>query len=78
VAGGLLDLDDDACWALHERRDASADGRFVIGVRTTGVYCRPSCAGAPRRENVFFVRDAEAARAHGLRPCLRCAPDAVA
>ncbi|HEY6761926.1 MAG TPA: methylated-DNA--[protein]-cysteine S-methyltransferase, partial [Baekduia sp.] len=43
VAGGALDLDDDACWDLHLRRDASADGAFLIGVRTTGVYCRPSC-----------------------------------
>jgi methylated-DNA-[protein]-cysteine S-methyltransferase len=78
VAGGALDLDDDLCWAIHERRDASADGRFLIGVRTSGVYCRPSCSGRPLRENVFFVRDAEGARRHGLRACLRCRPDAAA
>jgi methylated-DNA-[protein]-cysteine S-methyltransferase len=77
VAGGALDLDDDACWAIHERRDARADGRFLIGVRTSGVYCRPSCPGRPRRENVFYVRDAAAARRHGLRPCRRCTPDAA-
>jgi methylated-DNA-[protein]-cysteine S-methyltransferase len=77
VAGGVLDLDDDTCWAIHERRDALADGGFLIGVRTSGVYCRPSCPGRPRRENVFYVRDAAAARRHGLRPCLRCTPDAA-
>jgi methylated-DNA-[protein]-cysteine S-methyltransferase len=76
VAGGAFDLDDDACWALHERRDASADGTFFIGVRTSGVYCRPSCSGQPLRENVFFVRDAAGARRQGLRACLRCRPDA--
>jgi methylated-DNA-[protein]-cysteine S-methyltransferase len=77
VAGGALDLDDDTCWALHEQRDAQADGRFFIGVRTSGVYCRPSCAGRPLRENVFYVGDAAAARRRGLRPCLRCRPDAL-
>jgi methylated-DNA-[protein]-cysteine S-methyltransferase len=77
VVGGALDLDDDACWALHERRDATADGTFVLGVRTTGVYCRPSCAGRPRRENVVILRDGAAARSLGLRACLRCRPDAA-
>jgi methylated-DNA-[protein]-cysteine S-methyltransferase len=75
VAGGSLDLDDDACWALAERRDPAADGRFVVGVRTTGVYCRPTCRERPLRQNVFYVRDAEAARRYGLRACLRCMPD---
>jgi methylphosphotriester-DNA--protein-cysteine methyltransferase len=75
VAGGALDLDDDACWAMVMRRDPAADGRFLVGVRTTGVYCRPTCAGRPLRQNVVYLRDVESARRHGLRPCLRCAPD---
>jgi AraC family transcriptional regulator of adaptative response/methylated-DNA-[protein]-cysteine methyltransferase len=59
-------------------RDRAADGRFVTGVLTTGIYCRPSCAARhPRRENVrFFATGAEAAEA-GLRSCLRCKPDEV-
>jgi len=59
-------------------RDRAADGRFVTGVMTTGIYCRPSCAARhPRRENVRFFADGAAARAAGLRPCLRCRPDEV-
>lgn len=66
---------DDARWAAIERRDRAADGAFFCGVRTTGVYCRPSCAGRPLRRNVAFYETREAARAAGLRPCLRCRPD---
>jgi AraC family transcriptional regulator of adaptative response/methylated-DNA-[protein]-cysteine methyltransferase len=71
-------IDDDAAWSAVMARDRSADGRFVTGVLTTGIYCRPSCAARhPRRENVrFFATGAEAAEA-GLRPCLRCKPDEV-
>ena len=58
------------------RRDRAADGRFVIGVLTTGIYCRPSCpARAPKRENVRFYASSAEAEAAGLRPCKRCAPD---
>ena len=57
------------------RRDRSADGVFYCCVRTTGVYCRPSCAGRPHRKNVFFVRTRREAEAAGLRPCKRCRPD---
>jgi len=42
---------------------------------TTGVYCRPSCSGRPKRENTRFFADAGEARAAGLRPCKRCRPD---
>jgi len=72
-------LDDDGRWAAVLRRDRALDGRFVTGVLTTGIYCRPSCAARhPKRENVrFFASGAEAAQA-GLRPCLRCKPDEVA
>jgi AraC family transcriptional regulator of adaptative response/methylated-DNA-[protein]-cysteine methyltransferase len=71
-------IDDAAAWSAVTARDRAADGRFVTGVLTTGIYCRPSCAARhPKRENVrFFARGAEA-RAAGLRPCLRCLPDDV-
>src|SRR5215475_149033 len=67
---------DDARWKAVERRDRLADGKFVYSVRTTGVYCRPSCAARlPRRENVqFHASCAEAERA-GFRPCKRCRPN---
>jgi AraC family transcriptional regulator of adaptative response/methylated-DNA-[protein]-cysteine methyltransferase len=73
-----MPLDEDAAWAAVMRRDRDADGRFVTGVLTTGIYCRPSCAARhPKRENVrFFAAGAEAETA-GLRPCLRCKPDEV-
>jgi len=66
----------DPRWAAVAARDASADGRFFYSVRTTGVYCRPSCAArAARPENVtFHTTTADAERA-GFRPCKRCKPD---
>ena len=68
--------DDDACWAAIAGRDASADDQFLYSVRTTGVYCRPSCAARlPRRENVAFHANRTAAEAAGYRPCKRCQPD---
>ncbi len=68
-------LDQQACWEAVLAKDRSQDGRFLFGVITTGVYCRPGCsARAPRRENVRFYRTAAEAEADGLRPCLRCRP----
>src|SRR6266516_6173480 len=69
-------LDDDARWNAVKRRDHAADGTFVYSVRTTGVYCRPSCAARlPRRDNVaFHATWADAERA-GFRPCKRCRPN---
>src|SRR5664279_3025311 len=63
-------------WDAVTRRDGAADGVFFYSVRTTGVYCRPSCASrGARRENVaFHVTCADAERA-GFRPCKRCRPD---
>jgi AraC family transcriptional regulator of adaptative response/methylated-DNA-[protein]-cysteine methyltransferase len=63
-------------WEAVCRRDPAADGAFYYAVRTTGVYCRPSCAARlPKRENVaFYTACAEAERA-GFRPCRRCRPD---
>ena len=74
----ITSIDPDAAWTAVLARDRAADGRFVTGVLTTGIYCRPSCAARhPKRENVrFFPSGAEAAAA-GLRPCLRCKPDEV-
>jgi len=70
--------DPDSAWSAVLARDRAMDGRFVTGVLTTGIYCRPSCAARhPKRENVrFFATGAEAAAA-GLRACLRCLPDDV-
>ena len=67
----------DPRWAAVQARDAAADGRFVYSVKTTGVYCRPSCGARPARpENIdFHATPAEAERA-GFRPCQRCRPDA--
>jgi len=57
-------------------RDARFDGRFFIGVKTTGIYCRPICpANAPKSENVEFYRTAASAGEAGFRPCLRCRPE---
>ncbi|HYI48781.1 MAG TPA: bifunctional DNA-binding transcriptional regulator/O6-methylguanine-DNA methyltransferase Ada [Allosphingosinicella sp.] len=70
-------IDDDA-WAAFDRRDRSWDGRVIGGVKTTGIYCRPSCpARRPKRENVEFFPDGAAARDAGYRACLRCLPDEV-
>ncbi len=72
-------MTDDDRWAAAIRRDKAYDGRFITGVLTTGIYCRPSCAARhPLRENVRFFADGAAARAAGLRPCKRCLPDDVA
>jgi O-6-methylguanine DNA methyltransferase len=58
--------------------DPAWDGRFVAGVRTTGIFCRPSCqARKPLARNVTYFADAAAARAAGYRACLRCHPDAA-
>ncbi len=71
-------FDQAEAWAAVLRRDRAADGRFVTGVLTTGIYCRPSCAARhPKRENVRFFRSGAEAAAAGLRACLRCKPDEV-
>lgn len=60
-----------------QHRDPAYDQRFLFGVLTTGIYCRPSCgARRPKPENVAFFENVAAARAAGLRPCKRCQPDA--
>ncbi len=68
----------DPRWRTVLARDARADGSFVYAVRTTGVYCRPSCPSRrPRPENVVFFALPEAAEAAGFRPCRRCRPEAA-
>lgn len=69
-------LTNDSMWRAVLARDAAADGRFVFAVKTTGIYCRPSCpARHAKRANVSFYATAEAARAAGFRACKRCRPD---
>lgn len=71
-------LDHASCYRALASRDARFDGRFIAGVRTTGIYCRPSCpATTPKAGNVAFFSTAAAAHEAGLRACKRCQPDAV-
>jgi AraC family transcriptional regulator of adaptative response/methylated-DNA-[protein]-cysteine methyltransferase len=71
-------IDANLAWTAFEARDRSRDGTFVGAVRTTGIYCKPSCpARHPRRENVEFFALPSEARAAGYRACLRCRPDEV-
>jgi AraC family transcriptional regulator of adaptative response/methylated-DNA-[protein]-cysteine methyltransferase len=66
-------------WRATLSRDARADGTFVLAVRSTHIYCRPSCpARRPLRRNVVFFRTREEAEKHGFRPCRRCRPNEVA
>jgi AraC family transcriptional regulator of adaptative response/methylated-DNA-[protein]-cysteine methyltransferase len=69
-------LTNDSMWRAVLARDAAADGRFVFAVKTTGIYCRPSCpARRAKRGNVGFYPTVDAARAAGFRACKRCRPD---
>ncbi|MCX5043849.1 helix-turn-helix domain-containing protein [Aldersonia sp. NBC_00410] len=71
-------LDFDRCYGAASARDARFDGQFVIAVRTTGIYCRPSCpAITPKPRNVSFLPTAAAAQRAGYRACRRCLPDAA-
>ncbi|HEX5538329.1 MAG TPA: bifunctional DNA-binding transcriptional regulator/O6-methylguanine-DNA methyltransferase Ada [Methylophilaceae bacterium] len=70
--------EQDGRWTAVITRDPQADGQFYYSVRTTGIYCRPSCAArTPRPENVQFHLTREAAEQAGFRPCKRCKPDQV-
>jgi uncharacterized protein len=74
----LLYADDVARWQAVKRRDRAADGAFFYSVKTTGVYCRPSCPGRlPLRENVAFYSSADEAERAGFRPCERCRPQSA-
>ncbi|HEV2012274.1 MAG TPA: AlkA N-terminal domain-containing protein [Candidatus Dormibacteraeota bacterium] len=73
-------LDFERCYRAVESRDARFDGWFITAVKTTGIYCRPSCPTPvrPKRENVRFYPTAAAAQLAGFRACKRCRPDASA
>lgn len=71
-----MHLDSTTCYRALRTRDRRFDGRFFVGVRTTGIYCRPICpARTPLRANIDFYACAAAAEAAGLRPCKRCRPE---
>ena len=71
-------LDEDRCYRAVASRDPRFDGQFITAVRTTGIYCRPSCpAVTPKRRNVEFWPTTAAAQQRGYRACRRCLPDAV-
>jgi AraC family transcriptional regulator, regulatory protein of adaptative response / DNA-3-methyladenine glycosylase II len=74
--GCMMDMDRTACYRAISTRDARFDGRLFVGVKTTGIYCRPICpARTPKFENVSFYASAAAAQEAGFRPCLRCRPE---
>ncbi|MCA9669402.1 MAG: helix-turn-helix domain-containing protein [Myxococcales bacterium] len=69
-------LDGDTCYRALRAKDTRFDGRFFVGVSTTGVYCRPICpARTPRRDRCTFYRSAAEAERAGFRACLRCRPE---
>ncbi|MEJ2642514.1 MAG: Ada metal-binding domain-containing protein, partial [Desulfosarcinaceae bacterium] len=73
-----MELDRTICDRAREARDPRFDGLFFIGVHSTGIFCRPICpAPAPRPENITYYPTAAAATEAGLRPCLRCRPEAA-
>lgn len=80
VTSALLSRDSrfEERYRALSSRDSRFDGQFIVGVHSTGIYCRPSCpAMTPQAKNVSFYRTAAAAHEAGLRACKRCQPDAV-
>src|SRR3974390_2236142 len=74
----LCNMQSETQWQQVMARDARQDGRFVFAVRTTGVYCRPSCPSRrPRRDSVEFFADPTQAERAGYRACLRCKPTEI-
>ncbi|MEO6098442.1 MAG: Ada metal-binding domain-containing protein [Fibrobacteria bacterium] len=67
----------DAFYQAMLTRDHRFDGKFFVGVKTTGIYCRPICPARPKRINVEFFPTGDAAEKAGYRPCLRCRPEAA-
>lgn len=71
-------LTEDEKWKAVVHCDNSYDGMFLYGVKTTGIFCRPSCKSRePHRKNVEFFDQIEEAYVYGLRPCKRCRPDLI-
>lgn len=78
-ASSTVSAEDERRWRAVEQRDPAADGQFYYAVRTTGVYCRPSCPSRQaRRENVSFYDSGLQAEQAGYRACKRCKPDQAA
>jgi AraC family transcriptional regulator of adaptative response/methylated-DNA-[protein]-cysteine methyltransferase len=79
VTTPMAEIDDEARWQAVLHRDAAADGVFVYGVQSTGIYCRPSCPSRrPRQDRVAFFALPEAAEHAGFRSCKRCHPEQTA
>ena len=71
-------MDTEIFWQAVKTNDVRFDGAFVLGVKTTGIYCKPSCrARLPKRENVAFYESCGTAESNGFRACLRCRPKAA-
>ncbi len=78
-AGASGRTEEEQRWRAVLARDPQADGSFYYAVRSTGIYCRPSCPSRkPAREQVFFFLLPEAAEQAGYRPCRRCSPRGTA
>jgi AraC family transcriptional regulator, regulatory protein of adaptative response / methylated-DNA-[protein]-cysteine methyltransferase len=76
VSGDAVALDDDERWQAVQARDGRFDGSFVYAVRSTGIYCRPSCPSRrPKRDRVVFYHTATEAERAGFRSCHRCEPN---
>ena len=74
----MTGIDSATAWAAFSARNRAFDGMFVGAVKTTGIYCKPSCpARHPLPDNVEYFADGDGARAAGYRACLRCRPDEV-
>lgn len=70
--------DEIQYWDAVVRRDTASEGKFIYAVKSTGIYCRPGCPSRlPKRENVAFFSDCQAAEAAGFRACKRCNPNGV-
>jgi AraC family transcriptional regulator of adaptative response/methylated-DNA-[protein]-cysteine methyltransferase len=75
----LENMENELYWQAVKTNDARFDGAFYLGVKTTGIYCKPSCrARLPKRENVDFYDSTDSAESHGFRACLRCRPKLAA
>ena len=75
---GCVLIDEEQGYRASASRDPRFDGQFILAVRTTGIYCKPSCpAIMPKRRNVVFFSTAAAAQQAGFRACRRCLPDSV-
>ncbi len=76
IQKALEETRHDLLWQAVQQRDPTYDGSVIYAVRTTGIYCRPTCPSRrPNRDNVRFFADSKEAQSAGYRACLRCLPD---